>query len=69
MQYKNVWTSTNYETQTKLKRTSDCVTKYTDEGLNLTKENKSEVSTILDFSRSTLISYYLKVIQILVLNS
>ncbi|KAF0686396.1 Uncharacterized protein FWK35_00036877 [Aphis craccivora] len=57
MQHTNVWTSTNDETQTKLKRTSDSITKDTNEGLNSGKEKKSKVATILDFSRrSTLVS-------------
>lgn len=54
MQHKNVWTSKNdetVETQTKLKRTSDYVTEETNESLNLVKEKKSKVTTILDFSR------------------
>jgi len=57
MQHKNVWTSKNDETQTKLKRTSDYVTEETNESLNLVKEKKSKVTTILDFSRkNTVIS-------------
>jgi len=57
MQHKNVWTSTNDETQTKLKRTSDCIAEDTNENLNSAKEKKSKVATILDFSRrSTLVS-------------
>jgi len=57
MQHNNVWTSTNDETQTKLKRTSDSITKDTNESLNSGKEKKSKVANILDFSRrSTLVS-------------
>jgi len=52
MQHKNVWK--NYETQTMLKRTSDHVTEETNESLNLVKEKKSKVATILDFSRKIL---------------
>lgn len=57
MQHKNVWTSTNDETQTKLKRTSDSIIKDPNESLNSGKEKKLKVATLLDFSRrSTLVS-------------